>query len=120
MNRRVEKPWGHELIWAHTDKYLGKILHIESGKRLSLQYHIKKDETIYVLNGNLLLEYGTSVDQLKCFSLKSGDQFRIEPGALHRMSAITDVDVAEVSTPELHDVVRIKDDYGRENIEIPA
>lgn len=113
MESLVLKPWGHEKIWARTDKYVGKILHIKSGHRLSLQYHVTKDETIHVQNGTLLLEHGDDVDCLTKYSLNPGDSFHIKPGMIHRMSAVTDVDVYEVSTTELDDVVRLEDDYGR-------
>ena len=113
MESLVLKPWGHEKIWARTDKYVGKILHIKSGHRLSLQYHVTKDETIHIQKGTLLLEHGISVDCLIKYSLNPGDSFHIEPGMIHRMSAVTDVDVYEVSTTELDDVVRLEDDYGR-------
>ena len=113
MESLVLKPWGHEKIWAKTDKYIGKILHINSGHRLSLQYHEFKDETIHVQNGTLLLEYGSDPDVLTKYSLNPGDSFHIKTGMIHRMSAVTDVDVYEVSTKELEDVVRLEDDYGR-------
>lgn len=110
--RFVEKPWGWEIIWAQTDKYVGKILHIEAGKRLSLQYHEKKDETIYVLSGRLELE--TRDEGRRVFrSLVEGERFRITPGMQHRMTGITTCEVLEASTPELDDVVRIEDDYNR-------
>ena len=111
--RKVDKPWGHELIWAETPKYVGKVLHIEAGKRLSLQYHNVKDETIMVQSGNLRLEVGPSADNLHPIDMGPGDIFHIVTGLLHRMCAVTDVDVLEVSTPELNDVVRVQDDYGR-------
>ena len=113
MESLVLKPWGHEKIWARTDKYVGKILHIKSGHRLSLQYHVTKDETIHVQKGTLLLEYGSDVDCLTKYSLNAGDSFHIKVGMIHRMSAVTDVDVYEVSTAELDDVLRLEDDYGR-------
>jgi len=113
LDSLVTKPWGYEKIWARTDKYVGKILRIESGHRLSLQYHVKKDETIHVQSGTLLLEYGDHVDRLTKYSLNPGDSFHIKTGMIHRMSAVTDVDVYEVSTTELDDVVRLEDDYGR-------
>ena len=94
--KRVEKPWGHELWWAQTDRYVGKLLHVNAGAQLSLQYHVKKDETIHLWSGEMVLvlqDGGRLVD--------------------HRMRAITDVDVLEVSTPEVEDVVRVQDDYGR-------
>ncbi len=116
--RRVEKPWGHELIWAHTDRYVGKILHIKAGERLSDQYHEMKDETVFLLSGRLI--YWVTVDgELRDMHLKVGESFRITPGTIHSMEAVTDCDVLEVSTPELGDVVRIKDRYGREGTSTP-
>lgn len=110
--KRVEKPWGYEIWWAQTEKYVGKLLHIEAGKKLSLQYHVKKDETVHVQRGEMLLlveEGGKMVER----RLGVGESYRIRPGTRHRMIAITDLDVLEVSTPEVEDVVRIEDDYGR-------
>ena len=111
----VEKPWGHEEIWASNEKYVGKILFIKQGSKLSRQYHEVKDETIYVLEGTLLLEIGKD-DNIMRASMKPGDTQRISPGLIHRFCADcgTDVKLIEVSTPELDDVVRIQDDYGRE------
>ena len=111
--RRVEKPWGHEEIWADCQKYAAKILHIRSGCRLSLQYHQKKEETIRVLAGELILDIGVgpgSTTQV----LSPGDTFHVSPGVVHRFGAgESDVDLIEVSTPELDDVVRLEDDYDR-------
>lgn len=111
--RKVNKPWGHEVIWAEQPKYLGKILNILGGKRLSLQYHKIKDETVMVLKGELTLEYGPNKLNLKTHVLKEGQTWHIAPGMLHRMSAVDDVQVLEVSTSELADVVRVEDDHGR-------
>ena len=109
----VDKPWGHELIWARTDRYVGKILHIKAGEALSLQYHRVKDETIMVLSGRLRFEFFAE-DALPSFcSLCPREAFHITPGMRHRMIAIEDTDVLEVSTPELDDVVRLEDRYGR-------
>jgi len=109
MVKKVDKPWGYELIWAHTDKYVGKILHINAGHKLSLQYHEAKDETIFVKSGTLELHH----DGFH-FSLKEGESFHIKAGKVHRMSAGDhDVEVIEVSTPELDDVIRLSDAYGR-------
>ncbi len=110
---RVDKPWGYELIWAHTDRYVGKILHINAGESLSLQYHERKDETIYVLRGKMVFLVGTSEDELQEVRLDEGMSFRVTPGTRHRMRAVTDCDLLEASTPELDDVVRLEDRYGR-------
>lgn len=110
---RVEKPWGHELIWAHTDRYVGKILHINAGESLSLQYHERKDETIHVLRGRMRFVVGEEEDALREVELDEGMSFRIRPGTRHRMEALTECDLLEASTPELDDVVRLEDRYGR-------
>lgn len=118
--RRVEKPWGHELIWAHTDRYVGKILHITAGHALSVQYHERKDETVHLLTGEM--RYWVQLPgetELRDQHLRAGDSFRITPGTIHYMEAITDCDVLEASTPELDDVVRLKDRYGREGTNAP-
>jgi mannose-6-phosphate isomerase-like protein (cupin superfamily) len=109
---RVEKPWGHELIFAHTDRYVGKIIHIEAGHQLSRQYHQTKDETLLVESGELDLEVGPDEDS-ETIHMHRRDVFRIRPGVIHRLIGVTDVDVIEVSTTELDDVVRLADDYGR-------
>ena len=111
--RRVNKPWGYELIWAENPKYLGKILHIMAGKRLSLQYHKVKDETVMVKKGVMKLEFGNSKSGLQEIEMNEGDSFHVQPGLLHRMAAVTDCEVIEVSTSELADVVRVEDDHGR-------
>lgn len=111
--KRVDKPWGHEIIWAETDRYVGKILHIENGYSLSLQYHNVKDETVMVQSGILTLTLGRG-DSMKVLKLHPGESQRIPTGMIHRMSAFDgDVNVIEVSTPELNDVVRLEDYYGR-------
>ena len=111
--RRVEKPWGHEEIWAETDRYVGKILHIKGGHRLSRQFHNKKDETIRVLSGVLILEIGVA-GEVRRDVLMDGACYRISPGTVHRFCAERgDVQLVEVSTPELADVVRLEDDYVR-------
>jgi mannose-6-phosphate isomerase-like protein (cupin superfamily) len=153
MSGRVEvttvpKPWGHETIWAKTDRYVGKILHIKAGHALSVQYHNRKDETVFLLSG--VLKYwvqasgsgqraggsgpsphrtaGTgetpvaarsAIPEMRDVNLQVGDSFRITPGTIHYMEAVTDCDVLEVSTPELDDVVRLKDRYGREGTSAP-
>ena len=111
---KVDKPWGHEIRWAVNEKYLGKILYIKRGKQLSRQFHEVKDETIYVLNGVLVLEIGAS-DDVFTHVLREGDSYRIKPNTIHRFRApdSSAVKLIEVSTPEINDVVRLEDDYGR-------
>ena len=111
--RHVEKPWGHELIWAETDGYVGKVLHIEEGEALSLQYHREKDETIHVLKGRLRLVVGPSQRELVEVVLETGQGYHIRPGTVHRMEALVECDVLEASTPHLDDLVRLEDLYGR-------
>ncbi len=111
--RKVEKPWGHELIWAHTDRYVGKILHIKAGESLSLQYHERKDETLHMLRGRMIFRIGAEGEELREVELEEGMSFRIQPGTRHRLEAISDCDVLEASTPDLDDVVRLEDRYGR-------
>ena len=116
----VPKPWGHETIWAHTDRYVGKILHINAGHELSVQYHNRKDETVYLLSGEISYRVGKDGGEvLDDVKLKTGESFRITPGTVHQMVALTDCDVLEVSTPELDDVVRLSDKYGREGTSAP-
>jgi mannose-6-phosphate isomerase-like protein (cupin superfamily) len=110
---RVDKPWGHELIWAHTDRYVGKILHIKAGHALSLQYHLRKDETVHVLAGRMRFQTGGEGEPLNDRVLGPGESFHITPLLRHRMIAETDCDILEASTPELDDVVRLEDRYGR-------
>jgi mannose-6-phosphate isomerase len=156
MSGRVEittvpKPWGHETIWAKTDRYVGKILHINAGHALSVQYHNRKDETVYLLSGELKYWVATEasgqrpeargplaggphrtagtgetpvaarspIPDLTDVRLRVGDAFRITPGTIHYMEAVTDCDILEVSTAELDDVVRLKDRYGREGTSAP-
>jgi len=111
--RKVEKPWGHELIWAENDLYVGKILHVNAGEALSIQMHEKKDETLHLLQGELLLWAGPSPDAMERVSFVEGDSFRVRPGTVHMIEAVTDVDVLEASTAHLDDVVRFSDRYGR-------
>ena len=118
LPRRVDKPWGHELIWAHTDRYVGKVLHINAGQELSVQYHNRKDETVYLLSGEIVYRVKQG-ELLEDMQLKVGESFRISPGTIHQMVALTDCDVLEVSTPELDDVVRLSDKYGREGTSAP-
>jgi len=109
---RVAKPWGHELIWAQTDRYVGKILHIEPGHLLSLQYHEKKDETIFVLTGEIIFRVGSG-NELTELRMREGDNYHVTPGTVHQMEAVVATDLLEASTPEIDDVVRLKDRYGR-------
>ena len=116
--RFVQKPWGHETIWAHTDRYVGKVLHIKAGHALSVQYHNRKDETIHLLSGEMIYrvqENGVLTDM----RLRAGESYRNEPGVIHQMEAVTDCDVLEASTPDLDDVVRLSDRYGREGTSAP-
>ncbi len=111
---RVEKPWGYELWWAQTDRYVGKLIHVNKGHALSLQYHNLKDETIFLHSGKLLfeIEEGGAMTRRE---LNPGERVHVTPKTVHRMTAIEDSDIFEVSTPELHDVVRLEDRYGRED-----
>ena len=111
--RRVEKPWGHEIIWARTERYVGKLLHIKAGHALSLQYHQVKDETVHVWSGQMKFQTGEG-EVLTERILGPGESFHITPLLRHRMIAVTDCDVLEASTPELDDVVRLEDRYGRQ------
>jgi mannose-6-phosphate isomerase-like protein (cupin superfamily) len=110
---KVEKPWGHEIVWAKTKDYVGKILFILTGHKLSLQYHKVKEETIHLESGLMDLEYEVSPGTMKTIRLVAGDTYHIEPKRKHRMVAVLDCRVYEVSTPHLEDVVRIQDSYGR-------
>jgi mannose-6-phosphate isomerase len=110
---RVEKPWGYELWWARTDRYVGKVIHVNKGHALSLQYHHRKDETIFVWSGRILFERQEG-DALVARELVPGDAVHVTPPTVHRMTALEDSDVFEVSTPETDDVVRLEDRYGRQ------
>ncbi len=112
--KRVEKPWGYELWWAVTDKYVGKLIHVNRGQALSLQYHNVKHESMYVVSGEAVI----MVDG-QTLTVGVGDAVEIPPLTHHRLTAVTDVDVMEVSTPELDDVVRLEDHYGREGTSTP-
>jgi mannose-6-phosphate isomerase len=116
--RRVPKPWGHETIWAHTETYVGKILHIKAGEALSVQYHNVKDETVCLLSGELIYRIWEN-DAPMDVRLELGEAFRVTPGTIHQMEAVTDCDILEVSTPHLDDVVRLEDRYGREGTSAP-
>ena len=112
---KVVKPWGFELRFVRTDRYAGKALFIKAGSQLSLQYHEKKDEAFFVQSGTLELVLGQGKEQ-SVIRMNPGDSRRIPPGTVHRFRAVTDTLLFEVSTPELEDVVRIEDDYGREGM----
>jgi mannose-6-phosphate isomerase-like protein (cupin superfamily) len=116
---KVPKPWGHETIWARSDRYVGKILHINAGEELSVQYHEKKDETVHLLSGRVVYRVQSTADRLEDVQLKLGESFRITPGTIHQIVALTDCDVLEVSTPEVDDIVRLSDKYGREGTSAP-
>ena len=113
QSKRVEKPWGYELIWAHTDRYVGKELFIREGHALSLQYHEVKDETIYVQQGRIEFQIGPRDGELRSETVGPGRAFHLVPGTVHRMRALEDSLLLEVSTPDLDDVVRLEDRYGR-------
>ena len=111
--QKVEKPWGHELIWAKTKDYVGKILHIKRGHKLSLQYHREKEETIFLSTGKMILLFEGEDGRMEEVQLNPGEAHHIPVGRKHRMIAVEDCDVFEVSTPQLDDVVRLEDGYGR-------
>ncbi len=111
--QRVEKPWGYELIWAKTKDYVGKVLHVNKGHKLSLQYHQKKEETIFLSSGKLIFVFENEKGVLEEILLAPGEAHHIPPGKKHRMIAAEDCDIFEVSTPLLDDVVRLEDGYGR-------
>jgi quercetin dioxygenase-like cupin family protein len=132
--RVVQKPWGHEVIWASNELYVGKLLHIKAGHALSVQYHNQKDETIHLLRGKMIYraalksdlmsrnsEQRTATGELMLpeFELHEGESFRNTPGTVHQMEAITDCDLLEASTPHLDDVVRLSDRYGRAGTNAP-
>jgi len=119
VGRRVDKPWGHELIWAHTDRYVGKILVIEAGRRLSLQRHLVKDESILVSAGRLRLHLEDDEGTVMVEELGPGEHRRVATGRIHRYEALETCTLIEVSTPELDDVVRLEDDFGREGTSAP-
>ena len=119
-SRIVEKPWGLEIIWAETDIYVGKVLIVHAGESLSLQYHERKDESWFVQSGLARLELGEVGDEeLTTDSIAAGACFHFPPGTLHRITAIEDTTIIEVSTPHLDDVVRVEDAYGREGTSAP-
>jgi mannose-6-phosphate isomerase len=113
-NTKVDKPWGYELRWAITDRYLGKVLHINKGEALSLQYHRQKDECQYILAGAIDMEVGPTEGEMTTRRMRAGDTVHLTPGTRHRLTAVEDTDIFEVSTPEIDDVVRLEDRYGRD------
>jgi mannose-6-phosphate isomerase len=113
LPREVSKPWGSELWFAHTDRYAGKILRVRAGCRLSVQFHEEKDETSYVLSGRVIVSQGDSADQLTARELGPGESWRNQPRTVHTLEAVEDAEIIEVSTPQLEDVVRLADRYGR-------
>jgi len=119
VDLRIPKPWGHELIWTATERYVGKLIVIEAGKRLSLQKHLHKDESILVISGRLRLSLEADNGTLEEIEMGPGDHRRIPTGRIHRFSAIELTELVEVSTPELDDVIRIEDDFGREGTTSP-
>ena len=118
--RRVEKPWGHELIWALTDTYCGKVLFVRAGHALSLQFHREKDESWLVQSGRAKLELGEAGQGALAEEVVGpGYAFHYRPGTVHRVTALDDTTILEVSTPQLDDVVRLEDAYGREGTSAP-
>ena len=111
---RVDKPWGHELRFAITERYLGKVIHVNQGEALSLQYHEQKDETLLMTEGVMDLELAAADGEMATHRLSVGDCIRIVPGRMHRMEAVEDCEFFEVSSPEINDVIRVEDKYGRE------
>ncbi len=114
LPQRTEKPWGHELLIALTPRYAGKIIFVKKGYRLSMQYHRQKDESMYIVQGNILLELETPDGKMEQLTFKQGDCIRVPPMTKHRLKAVEDTTLFEVSTPELDDVVRLADDYDRQ------
>ena len=118
--RKVEKPWGHELVWAEAEQYVGKVLFVKAGESLSLQFHREKDESWLVHDGRVKIELGSAGDAMLNEEVVSpGACFRFRPGTVHRVTAIEDTTILEVSTPQLDDVVRLEDAYGREGTSEP-
>ena len=116
----VPKPWGYEIIWARTDHYVGKILHVNAGEALSVQYHNEKDETVYLLAGEMIYRVQLpESDRMQDMELKQGESFRVAPRTVHYIQAVTDCDILEASTPQLEDVVRLEDRYGRKGTSAP-
>ncbi len=116
---RVDKPWGYEIRWAVTERYAGKLLHIDSGHQLSLQYHVQKDEAIHVISGVMDLKLENNSGEIETHRLTQGMSAHIRPGRTHRFVALEDTDLVEVSSPEIDDVVRLEDSYGRAGTSVP-
>ena len=112
---RIDKPWGYEIRWAITDRYLGKIIHVNKGEALSLQYHERKDEWLLLTKGEVDIEIGSTDRDLKKVRMRPGDSVHLPPGTRHRVTAVEDSDIYEVSTADMDDVVRLEDRYGRVN-----
>ncbi len=119
LPRVIAKPWGYEILFALTDRYVGKIIHVNKGEKLSLQYHNEKDETSYLQSGKMLLTQGASVDELTVREILPEACWRNTPKMIHTIEALEDSDVFEVSTPQINDVVRLSDNYGREGTSAP-
>jgi mannose-6-phosphate isomerase len=120
QSEKVEKPWGHELIWAKTRDYAGKLLFVRAGQALSLQFHREKDESWYILEGRAELQLGEAGQAVLTREVVGpGAAFRLGPGTVHRIRAVQDTTILEVSTPQLDDVVRLEDEYGREGTSEP-
>ncbi|HEV2944035.1 MAG TPA: cupin [Solirubrobacteraceae bacterium] len=117
LPREVHKPWGSELWWACTERYAAKILSIRAGQKLSVQYHREKDETSYLFSGRLLIEQGSSVESMRSSEMIAGGVWRNQPGVVHSLLALEDSLVFEVSTPQLEDVIRLQDRYGRADLD---
>jgi mannose-6-phosphate isomerase len=113
LPRRVEKPWGYVLIWAETEDYVGRILHVRAGEAQSLHFHEEREETVLLLRGEAILEAGTGVNSLQETPMQEGETVHLSAGLLHRILATTDAELIEVSTPDTDDIVRIRDRYGR-------
>jgi mannose-6-phosphate isomerase len=116
---RVDKPWGYEVRWAVTERYAGKLIHVERGHRLSLQYHVQKEESIHVVSGVMDLQLESDNGEIETHRLTAGMSAHIRPGRRHRFIAVEDTDIFEVSSPEIDDVVRIEDSYGRAGTSAP-
>jgi len=113
LPRKTEKPWGYELLYAHTPKYVGKVIFVKKGHRLSLQYHEHKDESMFIQSGKARIDFGEDETKLTSRVFESGEAIRLSPLTCHRVEALEDTTLLEVSTPELEDVIRLQDDYGR-------